>query len=370
LIPQCNPKASYLAHRQEIDAAITRVLESGWYILGKEVAAFETEFADYIGIPHAIGVASGTDAIELALRVCGIGQGDVVATVSHTAVATVSAICRTGATPVFVDIGEDFLMLPSSLSEVMRMMHPQKPKVIIVVHLYGQVADMSAILDLANEHGIKVIEDCAQAHGASLQGRQAGSWGDMGCFSFYPTKNLGAFGDGGAVVTRKDESVEKLRSLRQYGWRKRYISDDNGVNSRLDELQAAVLRVKLKYLDTDNQKRREIAAFYRDRMKDSPLDLPVENTDVEHVYHQFVIQTSDRGLLADRLKANGVATSIHYPAAVHQQTAYSNKAYRPLALPITEKIIPKILSLPIFPEMTTDCVIDVNNAILSAIGRR
>lgn len=370
MIPQCNPKASYLAHRLEIDAAIARVLESGWYILGKEVACFEEEFADYIGVSHAVGVANGTDGIELALRVCGVSYGDIVATVSHTAVATVSAISRAGGTPVFVDIGEDFLMSSASLAEVLKAMSPCKPKAIIVVHLYGQVADMPAILKLANQHDIKVIEDCAQAHGASLQGRKAGAWGAMGCFSFYPTKNLGALGDGGAVVTSDHELAEHIRALRQYGWRRRYISDEEGVNSRLDELQAAILCLKLKYLDTDNQRRREIAAVYRRDLQDAPISLPDLNTEGEHVYHQFVIQSNHRDLLADRLKVSGVATAIHYPAAVHQQAAYSNKAYSHIALPITEKIIPRILSLPIFPEMTTDEATEVSHAIMAARGWR
>ncbi len=368
MIPQCNPKANYLAHKQEIEAAITRVLESGWYILGKEVSSFEKEFANYIGVSHAVGVANGTDAIELALRAFGIGHGDIVATVSHTAVATVSAISRTGATPVFVDIGEDYLMSPASFVEVLEIMQPRKPKAIIVVHLYGQVAAMPTILKIANQYNIKVIEDCAQAHGASLQGRKAGAWGDIGCFSFYPTKNLGALGDGGAVVTQDDELADLIRALRQYGWRRRYISDVEGVNSRLDELQAAILRVKLKYLDADNKKRHEIAALYRDRLQDAPLNLPIENTDVQHVYHQFVIQTSNRNLLAEALKMAGVATSVHYPAAVHQQAAYANETYRPLVLSMTEKILPGILSLPIFPEIAANDVIEATRVILSTVN--
>jgi dTDP-4-amino-4,6-dideoxygalactose transaminase len=370
MIPQCNPKANYLAHRQEIDGAIARVLESGRYILGTEVEAFEEEFADYIGVSHAVGVASGTDAIELALRACGIGHGDIVATVSHTAVATVSAISRTGATPVFVDSGEDFLMSPASLAEVLETMRPQKPKAVIVVHLYGQVADMPAILKLVNHHDIKVIEDCAQAHGASLQGRKAGTWGDLGCFSFYPTKNLGALGDGGAVVISDNELADRIMMLRQYGWHRRYISDEIGINSRLDELQAAVLRVKLKGLDADNQKRQKIATLYRERLNGAIIVLPNSNPNGEHVYHQFVIQTDNRDLVAEGLQSKGVATSVHYPAAVHQQPAYSNPDYCPCDLPITEKMISRVLSLPMFPGMEDHDAKEVADSVLSLTMRR
>jgi len=213
MIPQCNPYAGYLAHKQEIDAAVARVLDSGWYILGKEVEAFETDFANYLAIEHAICVANGTDAIELALRAAGIGEGDVVATVSHTAVATVAAIRRCGAVPRFVDVDKYFTMSIESLSEVLQRC--PEIKAIVVVHLYGQMADMAAILDLAKHHGIPVIEDCAQAHGAELDGEKAGTWGDFGCFSFYPTKNLGAMGDGGAVVVRDREKADRLREIQQ-----------------------------------------------------------------------------------------------------------------------------------------------------------
>jgi len=368
MIPQCNPLAGYVAHKKEINSAISRVLESGWYILGKEVEAFEREFSDWLGVTHSIAVASGTDAIELALRACGIGQGDVVATVSHTAVATVSAISRVGATPVFADIGEDYLMSPSSLLEILEDKYTPKPKAIIVVHLYGAMAEMPIILKIARDYNLVVVEDCAQAHGASLLGKKSGGWGDVGCFSFYPTKNLGALGDGGAVVTQSDEIACRLRMLRQYGWRKRYISDEVGVNSRLDELQAAVLRVKLKYLDTDNEKRHIIAALYRKGLKDTPLVLPKAYSGSGHVYHQFVIQSNVRDALAKKLKTAGVETAIHYPAAIHQQPAYSRKSYCPIALSITEKIIPYILSLPIFPGMTDLEAEKVLDAILDVLS--
>ena len=366
MIPQSNPGASYLAYKDEIDSAIQRVLTSGWYILGQEVESFEKEFAAYIGVEHAIGVANGTDALELALRACGVEAGDSVITVSHTAVATASAISRIGAKPIFVDIDEDFLISSSGLKEVLKMSSSIRPKAIIVVHLYGQPADMPSLVELANEYGMVVIEDCAQAHGALLHNRRVGSWGGIGCFSFYPTKNLGALGDGGAVVTDDSKLADKVTMLRQYGWRQRYISDEKGLNSRLDELQAAVLRVKLRGLDMANQKRREIASCYRHKLEGSSIISPQEKPVCNHVYHQFVIQSTQRDLLAMKLMNSGVATAIHYPAAVHQQPAYSNNKYCPMQLLVTERIVSQILSLPIFPEMHIRDACYVADAILNA----
>ena len=267
-IPQANPKAGYLALKTEIDAAIHRVMESGWYILGGEVREFEKEFAAYVGMPHAVGVASGTDALELALRGFKIGSGDLVFTVSHTAVATVAAIERCGATPVLIDIDpQTFTISPDQLEQTAKELS-QTPrfakclKAIIPVHLYGHPADLPAILDIARKYGMVVIEDCAQAHGAKLQNRMVGSWGDIGAFSFYPTKNLGCFGDGGMLVCKDLKIAERVRALREYGWQERYLSSFPGINSRLDELQAAILRVKLAKLDENNQRRREIAGIY------------------------------------------------------------------------------------------------------------
>ena len=263
MIPQTDPRASYLEHKAEIDTAIQRVLDSGWYILGKEVDAFERAFAAYVGITHAIGVANGTDALELALRACGIGPGDLVFTVSHTAVATVAAIELVGATPVLVDIDPATYTLDPNCLEA-ALAHPPagRPKAVIPVHLYGQPADMPAILELVRRYDLYIIEDCAQSHGAKLAGRMTGSWGDIAAFSFYPTKNLGALGDGGMVVTKDHDLAEKVQLLRQYGWKKRYVSEYPGGNSRLDELQAAILHSKLPYLDLENHRRREIASQY------------------------------------------------------------------------------------------------------------
>ena len=257
MTPQPYPKANYLAHKTGIDAAVKRVLESGWYILGREVEAFEQEFATYVGIRHAIGVANGTDALHLALRACGIGPGDAVITVSHTAVATVAAIELAGATPVLVDIDPDTFTIDVNSLEDAITKHDQGSwsgasaclKAIIPVHIYGHPADMQAIMDIAERYGLFVLEDCAQSHGAVIQGKKTGTWGHISTFSFYPTKNLGALGDGGAVVTNDPQLSERCRLLREYGWRKRFVCDVPGMNSRLDELQAAILRAKLPSLD-------------------------------------------------------------------------------------------------------------------------
>ena len=258
-IPQTDPHANYHAHRTEIDAAVQRVLDSGWYILGEEVVAFEREFADYVGASHAVGVASGTDALELALRACGVGAGDLVFTVAHTAVATVAAIELTGATPLLVDIcPHSYTMDADCFQAALRDPPPGRPRAVVPVHLYGHPADMPSICRIAMEYGLYVVEDCAQAHGAVIDGRTVGAWGHMAAFSFYPTKNLGALGDGGAVVSGDAGMAEKVRALRQYGWRKRYVSAAPGGNSRLDPLQAAILRAKLPHLHSENGDRKSV----------------------------------------------------------------------------------------------------------------
>ena len=291
MIITTNPQAAYLAHRKEIDQAIATVLDSGWYILGQQVSAFEAEFARYLGAGFAVTTASGTDGIELALRACGIGEGDVVITVSHTAVATVAAIERCGALPVLIDIDPDtYTMDPQRLEHAIQSVEGTA-RAIIPVHLYGHPADMAAINDIAQLHDLLVIEDCAQAHGATIGGQKVGTFGDMAAFSFYPTKNLGALGDGGCVVTSNESLCHKARALREYGWQDRYISAEPGINSRLDELQAAVLRVKLRYLDQNNARRGEIAQIYHDQLIATDLVLPRVQPDCTHVYHQFVVQS-------------------------------------------------------------------------------
>jgi len=352
MIPQCNPKAGYLAHKTEIDAAIARVLNSGWYILGKEVETFEREFAIWLGVAHVVGVANGTDAIELALRAAGIREGDKVATVSHTAVATVAAIRRCGALPVFVDIDPDYYtMSPPSLEAALDRV--PDIKAVVVVHLYGQMADMPAILESAKRHDLIVIEDCAQAHGAALDGRKAGTRGDFGCFSFYPTKNLGALGDGGAVVTDNAAAAENLCALRQYGWDKARVSQIEGINSRLDELQAAVLWERLKYLGADNAARRRIAAAYRSGLQEcSGIGLPSEREGCEHVYHQFVIRCKNREVVVEALAQSRIGYAIHYPQPVHRQAAYADARFTPVSLRHTEDVVTGILSLPMYPELS------------------
>jgi dTDP-4-amino-4,6-dideoxygalactose transaminase len=298
-----NPKAQYLSYKSEIDTAISRVLDSGWYILGKEVKAFEKEFTGYIGVAHGIGVGSGTEALHLALVACGIGRGDEVITVSHTAVATVAAIELAGATPVLVDIDPEFYTIDPDKIESAITTHT---KAIIPVHIYGHPADMDPIAEIAEKHNLKVIEDCAQAHGATYKGKRVGSFGDMGCFSFYPTKNLGAIGDGGIVVTGDKELAEKARLLREYGWAERYVSHFTGWNTRLDEIQAAILCVKLKHLDDDNSKREHIAEEYNKELGYVDIILPKQRKDSTHVYHLYVIRAERRDALLSFLREKGI----------------------------------------------------------------
>jgi len=352
-IPQCDPRANYLARKEEIDQAINRVLNGGRYILGSELSAFENEFANYIGVAQAIGVASGTDALHLSLRASGIVPGDLVMTVSNTAVATVAAIELAGATPVFIDIDSDgFTLDPVEFEATLRRLPLDRVKAVIPVHLYGQPANLSAIQAIADAYGLKVIEDCAQSHGATIDGIRTGSFGALAAFSFYPTKNLGAIGDGGLIVTNNPELGERVRLLREYGWKERYVSYSFGTNSRLDELQAAILRIKLKYLDRDNQRRQAIADRYREALSESSLRLPRASSGATHVYHQFVIQTEERDGLKEYLASEGVGTLIHYPVPIHQQPAYAHKL--PFARPLsrTEEFASQILSLPIYPELT------------------
>jgi dTDP-4-amino-4,6-dideoxygalactose transaminase len=357
----CDPKANYLAHRAEIEAGIARVLESGWYILGQEVDAFEQEFAAFLGVRFAIGVGSGTEALHLALRACGVGPGDVVYTVSHTAVATVAAIELAGARPVLVDIDPaTYGMDPARLEAAIEAgrtappghsRHAGRPRAILPVHLYGHPAPMPAILEIARRHGLYVVEDCAQSHGAAVDGLKTGSWGHLGAFSFYPTKNLGALGDGGAIVTGDPDLAERVRLLRQYGWRQRYVSERPGTNSRLDELQAAVLRAKLRYLEQENARRRELAHVYDRLLVKSGLATPACQPWAEHVYHQYVVRTPRRDALRSYLRERGIGTLIHYPQAVHQQPAYANRLPRSGELAQSERAAAQVLSLPIYPEL-------------------
>lgn len=368
-IPYVNPKAGYLSCKAEIDTAIHKVLESGWYILGQEVKSFEDEFVSYIGVRNAIGVASGTDALEIALRACDAGPGDLVFTVSHTAVATVAAIERCGATPVLVDIDPaTFTMAPECLEEAI-IYHKKnntswRPKAIIPVHLYGHPADMSAVMDIATRNHLLVIEDCAQAHGAKLNGKNVGTWGDLGAFSFYPTKNLGAFGDGGIVVCNDRGLADKVKALREYGWKERYVSAISGINSRLDALQAAILRVKLCYLDENNASRGHLASLYLQRLALTDLVLPIIRQGVDHVHHQFVVRSAQRDALQTYLKIRGVGTAVHYPMPVHLQPAYREQVIVHGTLTESERAAREILSLPLYPELSDKAVNAVVDKIL------
>ncbi|KAA3665308.1 MAG: DegT/DnrJ/EryC1/StrS family aminotransferase [Chloroflexi bacterium] len=367
-IPQTNPKAGYLAHKAEIDESVARVLNSGWYILGQEVEYFENEFAAYIGTSHAIGVANGTDALVLALWAGGIGPNDLVFTVSHTAVATVAAIELVGATPVFVDIDPAYhTMDPNHLEEQVKIYVNGKgslrPAAIIPVHLYGQPADMPAILEIANRYNLLTIEDCAQAHGARLNDQMIGTCGDLATFSFYPTKNLGAFGDGGMVITSQPELAEKVHMLRQYGWQSRYVSEITGTNSRLDELQTAVLHTKLNYLDQENDARRQLAKAYAAQLAETDLILPATRPNAVHVWHQYVVQTPKRDALRAYLAEHHIGTGIHYPVPVHLQPAYRGRLGDLGMLPRTEQIAKEILSLPMYPYLEHEQLEIVTKAI-------
>jgi len=355
-VPQTDPRAGYLEQKAEIDAAIARVLASGQYILGPEVEGFEVAFAAWLGIGHAVGAGSGTDAIELAVRACGIGEGELVFTVSHTAVATVAAIERAGAVPVLVDIEPGgFTMDPEALTAALRDPPRGRPAAILPVHLYGEPADLAPIREVARHHGLRLIEDCAQSHGAAYRGRKTGSFGDIACFSFYPTKNLGALGDAGMTATDDRELAVALRELREYGWRERYVSARTGINTRLDPLQAAILAARLPHLTDDNARRRAIAARYDEGLRGLPLALPRRRAECSHVFHQYVIRSAERDRLREHLRGAQIGTGIHYPVPVHLQPAYRGRLGEfPAGLPETTRAMGEILSLPIFPQLGLD----------------
>ena len=347
--------------RSEIDTAVKRVLEGGWYILGKEVEAFEQEFAAYCGVAHAVGVGSGTAALQLALMACEVGPGDEVITVPHTAVATVAAIELTGARPVLADIDPArFTLDPDQFEATIT----PRTRAVVPVHLYGCPADLNPIAEVARRRGLFVVEDCAQAHGALYRGRSVGSWGHVSAFSFYPTKNLGACGDGGMVVTDDADLAERARILRQYGWRERYISSRKGLNSRLDELQAAILRVKLRHLDAWNEQRRLLARLYGEHLAASGIATPREPDEALHVYHLYVVRHSRRDQLRASLHEQDISSLIHYPVPVHLQPAYRDLGYRTGDFPASEAAAAEVLSLPIYPELRDDEVLAVSEAVV------
>ena len=327
-----------------------RVLESGTYILGNEVVSFERAFADYCGVAHAVGVGSGTDALMLALKALGIGPGDEVITVSHTAVATVAAILATGAAPVLVDIDATYYTIdPARIEEAVT----PRSKAIIAVHLYGQAADMDAIVAIGKRRGLRIVEDCAQAAGGRYHDLRVGSIGDVACFSFYPTKNLGAIGDGGMVVAADAELASRVRRLRQYGWDEARQTREIGLNSRLDPLQAAILGVKLPHLDADNIRRAAIANRYQQALGDLPLTLPTARQQATHVYHLYVVGCDDRDGLMAHLATHKIGSAMHYPVPVHCQNGYAQHVIVPKnGLPVTAELADRILSLPIYPELS------------------
>jgi len=360
-VSQADPLAGYLAHQVEIDAAIARVLSSGSYLLGEETRAFEAEFAHFVEpdaggqqVNHGVAVANGTDALRLALQACGVGQaaGDVIGAdeviaPSFTATATIAAICQSGATPVFADIDLATYTLDP---QCVRAALTPRTKAIVAVHLYGHPAPLAELQAIAAEHGLHLIEDCAQAHGATWAGKPVGSVGNAAAFSFYPTKNLAALGDAGMIVTHDARVAEQARLLRMYGWRQRYVSDIEGWNSRMDELQAAILRVKLRHLLEENARRQAIARYYLEQLADLPIGLPVTLPGCTHVYHQFVIRSAERDRLAADLKQQHIATAIHYPAPVHLQPAYARHVRG--RLPHSEQAAREVLSLPAYPQLT------------------
>ena len=349
MIPWASPAAQYRAHKDAIQAAIMRVLDSGAYVLGSEVESFEGAFADYSGVAHAVGIGSGTDALILALRSLGIGSADEVITVSHTALATVSAIIATGARPVLVDVDEtSYTIDPPCIEEALG----PRTKAIVAVHLYGRPADLDAIKAIAKRHGLRLIEDCAQAAGARYRDRRVGSIGDIACFSFYPTKNLGAIGDGGMVTTADPALATRVRRLHQYGWNEARVTEDIGVNSRLDSLQAAILAAKLPHLEADNARRAAIAARYGRGLSGLPLVLPAMREECTHVYHLYVIACDERDALREHLASHGIGCGVHYPVPVHLQKGYAERVRVPgRGLPVTERLVRRIVSLPIYPEL-------------------
>ncbi len=350
-IPVFDLKRQYEYLKTELDHAFANVFESGNFVLGENVRLFEEEFANYLGAGFAVGVGSGTEALHLSLKACDIGPGDEVITVPNTAVPTISAISFAGARPVLVDVTPDTYTIDTKKIE---KKITDKTKAIMPVHFYGHPAEMEQIMKLAEAHNLKIVEDACQAHGAQYNGKNVGTFGDMGCFSFYPTKNLGAYGDGGIVVTNDEELYNKLIMLRNYGEVKKFTSKIEGFNSRLDEIQAAVLRVKLKHLDTWTNRRREIATQYQQLLFNSNVQLPCERQWAKHVYHLFVIRTNNRDALKDYLQKRGVGTHIHYPIPIHFQEAYEKLGYKTGDFPISERNAGEILSLPIYPELTTE----------------
>ena len=365
MIPFLDLGAAYRELKPEIDAAVSRVLESGWYILGPEVDAFEAEWAAYCDAKHAVGLANGLDALTLALRALNIGPGDEVIVPSNTYIATWLAVTGVGATPVPVepDVATHNID-PARIEAAIT----SRTRALLPVHLYGQPADMDPIIDIAKRHGLRVIEDAAQAHGARYKGRRIGAHGDVVCWSFYPGKNLGALGDAGAITTNDTTLAERVALLRNYGSRQKYVNEEAGVNSRLDPIQAAVLRVKLKVLDEWTERRRAVATAYTKGLAESDLMLPHVPDWADPAWHLYVVRTSDRDRLQGRMTEAGIGSLIHYPIPPHMQKAYTNMEIMPEVLPLARDLASEALSLPIGPQLSLDQVQVIVNALKNALS--
>jgi dTDP-4-amino-4,6-dideoxygalactose transaminase len=365
-IPILDLKTQYQSIKDEIDEAVLGVMASGYFVLGPNVKALEAEVAEYVGCRYGVGVASGTDALRLSLTALAVGPRDEVITTPFTFVATANTISHTGARPVFVDIDpQTFNIVPAQVEAAIT----ERTKAIVPVHLYGQPAEIETIMDIARRHNLYVIEDCAQAIGAEDHGRRVGGFGDVACFSFYPTKNLGAYGDGGMVTTNNPEIAERIDVLRRQGGSTKYYHEVLGFNSRLDEMQAALLRVKLRYLDDWQVGRRRVAARYDELLGDSDVVTPRVRPDVTHVYHQYTIRVAHRDELQGFLNERGIGTMVYYPLPLHLQGLYDDLGYAEGSLPVCEQAGHEVLSLPIYPELTEDQVLTVVQAIGEFPGR-
>ena len=365
-VPMLDLKAEYRFLKKEIDQSIKHVLQSGRFILGPEVEALERNIAQYCHTEFSVGVASGTEALHLALIACGVGKGDEVITTPFTFAATAEVVSHLGAIPVFVDIDQrNFNIDPKRIASKIT----KRTKAMIPVHLYGQSADMDPILKIAEENGLKVVEDCAQAIGAEYKSKKVGSLGDVGCFSFYPAKNLGCYGDGGMVVTSDKDIYHKVKLLRQHGSEEQYNHQVLGFNSRLDEIQAAILRVKLKCLDEWNNIRRERIGLYNKYLDHQDILLPIEEPYSHHVYNQYTIRIKDRDRIREGLKSRGIASAIHYPIPLHQQPIYRNLSFVEGELAVSERVSKEVLSLPISPYISPEQVGEVSDCLIALMKK-
>ena len=363
MIPMVDLKLQYHQLQSEIDAAVAEVLESTAFILGPNVRSFEEEAASYLGVDYAVGCASGTDALHLALLAAGIGPGDEVITSAFTFIATAEAIAYVGATPVFVDIDERTMNL--DLEAVARAIG-KKTRAVLPVHLFGQPVDMAELTMLAEKHGLTIVEDCAQSFGADIAGRQTGSFGIAGCFSFFPSKNLGCYGDGGLITTNSERIRDHLLSLRNHGSSQRYHHQEIGYNSRLDEIQAAILRVKLRHVDRFNQERRRVAHRYNELLTDTGITTPFEDGIGTHVFHQYTLRSPRRDAIMKALQAREIACAIYYPVPLHRQEVFAGVCEN-VSLPVTEAVAADCFSLPIYPEMSDEQIVTVTDTIRSAL---